>query len=147
MGLGYTTGVIIFGFNILWLLYWIGILFWWETTSFPDQAYFLQIMRYAGVHPFSCIILIYPMMNPIPIIHWILVYFAVAYVFVDLIIVMDIMIHATADLSTVYGKAALAMVWSALGLSIIVLIWCVCVVLDKYAKLGLNCFPQKYRKP
>lgn len=143
MGLGYQSGVVIFALNILWMFYWIVIIFYWEFDTFPDQAYYLQIMRYAGVHPFSCIILIYPMMNPRPIIHWILVYFAMAYVFVDMIIVIDIMVHATVTLSTSHGQEALALVWSALGLSIVVLIWCVAIVADKYAKLGWNCFPTK----
>lgn len=141
MTLARTTGFLIFGLNVVWGLYWVAMIFWWEFGSFPDKAYYLQVVRYMGSHPYSLFVITWVLLNPVPVTHWLLIFFAAVPLILDLISVLDIMLQTpTIDLTLPSGQAALALVWSAFGLSILVVIWIVVIVLNQYCNLGINCF-------
>jgi hypothetical protein len=141
MNVARATGFLIFGLNIIWGLYWVALIFWWEFGSIPDKSYYLQVVRYAGAHPYSCFVITWVLLNPVPVIHYLLIFFAAVPLIIDLISVLDIMLQTpTIDLTLPSGQAALALVWSAFGLSILVVIWIVTIVVNQYCKLGINCF-------
>lgn len=138
--IGHDTGMLLFALNVVWGVYWIVLIFWWQFSTFPDQTYFLAVLRFISSHPYSCLVLIYPLLSPTPMVHYLLIFFSVVPMFIDLISVLDIMIQASADLGSAQGKAALGIVWSAFGLSVLTFIWTCLVVMNRYCKCGWNCF-------